>query len=254
MDTASDASSVLAPHIIVADDDELSLILLQDGLKGMGFQPAGCRSGKEAVLLALKRLPEAIILDDKMPGLDSTRTIRLIRIMEPIRAVPVILLVERPDKDTVMRAVQMGANDCVSKDTSLHDINLRLQRAIKAPPRRTTPLYDELRYFFHFDDTALLLDIDGEITTDSGRNLVELVRSLTGLMPVKLVLSLERVPAIAASGIGYLSDVKDTVQNCGGTIFLAQGDFKRFLPNVQRFLDKYFQLDAQVVAGRNPPA
>ena len=235
------SSTVLAPHVIVADDEELSLMLLQDGLKGMGFQATGCANGKEAILLALKRPPDAILLDDKMPGLDSMRTIKLIRLMEPIRAVPVVLLAESPDKETVIRAIQMGANDCVSKDGSLHDINLRLQRAIKMPLKPLTPAFENLTYFFHYDGSALMLDIETEITTESGKNLVELVRSLTGLMPIKFLLNLEKVPAIAASGIGYLSDVKDTVINCGGTIALCHADLNRYLANVKRFLEKYFR-------------
>ncbi len=252
MDMKSDASSVLAPYIIVADDDDLALVLLEDGLKGMGFQPMACRSGKEMVLQALKRAPEAILLDDKMPGLDATKTIKLVRIMEPIRAVPVLLMAESPDKDTVVRAIQMGASDCVSKDSSIHDINLRLQRAIKAPVRRLPPLYDNLHCFFHFDGHTLTLDVEGDITTDSGKNLVDAVRGLTSLMPVKVSLNLEKVASVATSGIGYLSDVKDTVQNCGGTITILRTDFSHYLTGVQRFLEKYFQIETpQAVAEKS---
>ncbi|OGH61408.1 MAG: hypothetical protein A3G34_05340 [Candidatus Lindowbacteria bacterium RIFCSPLOWO2_12_FULL_62_27] len=250
MDTMD--STILAPQVIVADDDELALMLLQDGLKGMGFQTVGCKNGKEVLLLALKRAPEAILLDDRMPGLDSVRTIKLVRIMEPIRAVPVILLAETPDRETVVRAIQMGANDCVSKEGSIHDINLRLQRAIKAPVKQPAPLFEQLKYFFHYDDTSLTLDIESEITTEAGKNMVELVRSLTGLMPVKFLVNLDKVPAIAASGIGYLSDVKDTVINCGGTIALSHVDLNRYQPNVRRFLEKYFQIEVQAVVEKNP--
>lgn len=251
------SSTVLSPRVIVADDEELSLILLQDGLNGMGFQTTGCSNAKDALLLALKTPPDAILLDDKMPGLDSLKTIKLIRIMEPIRAVPVLLLAESPDKETVMRAIQIGANDCLSKDGSLHDINLRLQRAIKAPPRQTAPVFENLKYFFHYDGApaergaALTLDIENEITTETGKNLVELIRSLTGLMPLKVLLNMEHVPAIAASGIGYLSDVKDTIINCGGTVALSHMDLSRYLPNVRRFLEKYFPIEATVTVKEN---
>lgn len=252
MDNNLDTSTVLTPTVIVADDEEVPLILLQDGLKGMGFEPTGCGSGKDAILLSLKRVPDAIVLDDKMPGLDSLKAIKLIRLMEPIRAVPVILLAESPDKDTVVRSIQMGATDCVSKSSSLHDINLRLQRAIKLPQKQPPPAFEFLRYFFHYDGTALFLDIEGDLTTESGKNLIELVRAMTGLMPVKLLLNMENVPAIAASGIGYLSDVKDTVTNCGGAIALCQIDLNRYLPNVRRFLEKYFQIETVQSPAKKP--
>ncbi|MBI4179435.1 response regulator [bacterium] len=245
-----DSSTVLAPRIIVADDEELALMLLQDGLKGMGFQPEGCSSGKDAILQSLRRPPEAILLDDKMSGLDSGRAIKMIRLMEPIRPVPILLLAEAPDRDTVVRSIQMGANDCLSKDSSLHDISLRLQRAIKAPLRQMAPAFEHLKYFFHYDGSAITLDIDSDITTDAGKNMVELVRALTGLMPIRFLLNLEKVPAISASGIGYLSDVKDTVVNCGGEIALCPTDMKRYLGNVQRFLEKYFETDAQAVSAK----
>lgn len=248
-----DSSTVLAPNVIVADDDEMSLILLQDGLKGMGFQLTGCGNGKDALLMSLKRPPDAMLLDDRMPGLDSLKTIKMIRIMEPIRALPVILLAESPDKDTVIRAMQMGATDCISKNSSLHDISLRLQRAIKMPVKQAAPLFETLRYFFHYDGAALTLDIECEITTECGKNLIELIRSLTGLMPVKLLLNMDKVPSIAASGIGYLSDVKDTVANCGGTIALSHIDLNRYQSNVRRFLEKYFQIEVQAVAEKNSP-
>lgn len=243
------SSTVLAPRLVVADDEEISLMLLQDGLRGMGFQTTGCGTGRDALLLALKQPPDCILLDDKMQGLDTFKTIRLIRLMEPIRTVPILLLSDAPSKETILKAIQTGANDCVSKDSSLHDINLRIQRAVRNQPPSPAPVYDDLKYFFHYDDKVLTLDIESDITVDSGRNLVELVRHLTGLMPMKMVLNLERVPEIVASGVGYLSDVKDTILNCGGTIALTQINMEKFPPNVRRFLEKYFQFESSASKG-----
>lgn len=247
---STDTSTALSPYILIADDEEMSLTLLLDGLKGMGFQTGGCKSGKEAILLGLKRLPDAILLDDKMPGLDSMKTIKLIRIMEPLRPLPVILMAESPNRETVLHAIQMGANDCVSKEASIHDIGQRILRALKLPPREITPLYSNLSFFFYSDGDSLTLDIESDITSDSGRSLVELVRNLTGLMPVRFCMNMEKVVSIAASGVGYLSDVKDTVTNCGGTITLAHVDLSRYLPNVRRVLEKYFRIEADAAAAK----
>ncbi len=245
-------STILAPRIIIADDNDISLMILADGLKGLGFSTVACKNAKDAVIASLRQPPETLLLDDGMPGLDSAKAIKLVRVMEPIRAVPVILLAESPDKNTVVRAIQMGANDCVSKDSSLHDISLRIQRLIKMPPKPISPLFDNLRYFFHADQNSLTLDVDSEITTESGKNLVELVRSLTSLMPLKVYLNMENVPAIAACGIGYLSDVKDTIQTCGGTVAISKIDLNKVLPNVRRFLEKYYQFEAPANPGGSP--
>ena len=57
-------------RILVVDDENLMLKMLSDGLISRGYEVEEAKSGEEAIDTALRSLPDVILLDVVMPGID----------------------------------------------------------------------------------------------------------------------------------------------------------------------------------------
>lgn len=94
-------------RILIAEDNELLLLTLEEQLRGLGYDVVGtARSGSEAVLLAGKLFPDLIIMDFRMPEMDGAEAIERIQKIAPA---PVIMLTAYADKETIQRVKEAGA-------------------------------------------------------------------------------------------------------------------------------------------------
>lgn len=85
--------SCSAKRIMVIDDDDDIRRLASLSLERVGgFQVVSAASGREAVEMAMKDPPDAIVLDVRMPELDGPATLELIRATESIADIPVVFL------------------------------------------------------------------------------------------------------------------------------------------------------------------
>jgi sigma-B regulation protein RsbU (phosphoserine phosphatase) len=112
------------PRILVADDDPVSLRVLQKALEKWGHQVTVARDGTEAwQILTRPEAPQMAILDWMMPGMDGPTICRRARAV-PSPTVPyLILLTARNDYDDVVTGLEAGANDYVTKP--FHQAELR---------------------------------------------------------------------------------------------------------------------------------
>lgn len=96
-----------AIRILIAEDNDLVSMTLEDQLKGLGYDVIGiARSGAEAVNLASRLRPDLIIMDIRMPEMDGTEAASRIREIYPV---PIIMLTAYADKETVKKAETAGA-------------------------------------------------------------------------------------------------------------------------------------------------
>jgi response regulator NasT len=96
-----------AIRILIAEDNDLVSLTLEEQLKGLGYDVVGiARSGTEALHLANRLHPDLIIMDIRMPEMDGTEAASRIRDQNPI---PIIMLTAYVDKDTVRKAEAAGA-------------------------------------------------------------------------------------------------------------------------------------------------
>lgn len=62
-----------AIRILIAEDNDLVSLTLEDQLKGLGYEVVGiARTGTEAVMLASRLKPDLVIMDIRMPEMDGT--------------------------------------------------------------------------------------------------------------------------------------------------------------------------------------
>ncbi|OAN38835.1 Fis family transcriptional regulator [Chloroflexus islandicus] len=96
-----------AIRILIAEDNDLVSLTLEEQLKGLGYEVVGiARTGAEAVMLAARLKPDLVIMDIRMPEMDGTEATARIRDQTGI---PVVMLTAFSDKETIRRAEAAGA-------------------------------------------------------------------------------------------------------------------------------------------------
>jgi two-component system, response regulator PdtaR len=96
-----------AIRILMAEDNDLVALTLEEQLKGLGYDVIGvARTGAEAIDLANRLNPDLIIMDIRMPEVEGTEAAARINQQ---RAVPILMLTAYTDRDTIRKAEAAGA-------------------------------------------------------------------------------------------------------------------------------------------------
>jgi DNA-binding response OmpR family regulator len=119
-------------EILVADDDVLYRKLLEVTLRSWGYQVRLVADGT-AAWEVIEHSPVGVlaILDWSMPGLDGLELCQRIRELAPGRLVYVILLTARSGREDVIRGLQAGADDYITKPFDHEELYARIQVAAR---------------------------------------------------------------------------------------------------------------------------
>lgn len=132
-------------RILVADDDPVSLRILERTLEKWGHGVVVARDGKEAwQLLTRPGAPEMAILDWMMPGMDGLTLCRRIRTEAATPTRYVILLTARNDNGDVVAGLEAGANDYVTKPFHHAELRARIRVGIRVQELQSK-LADQIR-------------------------------------------------------------------------------------------------------------
>lgn len=117
--------------IQIIEDDISVKKLLEITFKEYGFNSISCESKKNAMLMFLSHNPNLIIVDLGLPDGDGKELIKEIR---EISKIPIIVLTARHDEKEIIKALDFGADDYMTKPFSVNELIAR----IKANLRRNT--------------------------------------------------------------------------------------------------------------------
>lgn len=125
--------------VLVADDDLVSRIMLQAAVEGLDHQCLVAADGDEAWRLFSDAVPDVLITDRMMPGVDGLELCRRVRSQTSGTYTYVILATSLADREDVMSGMEAGADDYLTKPLDPFDVETRLVAA-----RRVTALHAEL--------------------------------------------------------------------------------------------------------------
>src|SRR4051794_39445042 len=111
-------------RILVVDDDADTSALLRYQLMAQGHTVILASSGTEGLLQAQAHLPDLILLDVMMPGLDGFTVCAELRSHPLTAEVPILMLTALNDRASRLRGIEVGADEFLSKP--LDDTELRL--------------------------------------------------------------------------------------------------------------------------------
>jgi two-component system, sensor histidine kinase and response regulator len=101
-------------HILIADDERHSLILLQHILE-RDYQVTGVEDGREALQVLRQGVFDLVVTDINMPFIDGFGLLKAIRETPELAHLPVILISGLSDSEDIARGLKMGANDYLTK-------------------------------------------------------------------------------------------------------------------------------------------
>ncbi|MGD0737885.1 MAG: response regulator transcription factor [Terracidiphilus sp.] len=123
-------------RILVVDDEAAIRRALKPPLAELGFQVAEASRGEEALQMLRAGVYDAVLLDVNMPGIGGLETLRRIRSFAS--RLPILMLTVRDQENEKVEALDLGADDYVTKPFSTRELIARIRaavRRVKAPIR-----------------------------------------------------------------------------------------------------------------------
>jgi two-component system nitrogen regulation response regulator NtrX len=118
----------MARTILVVDDEETIIQSLNGILTDEGFDVVSASSGADALGKIEEVMPELVLLDIWMPGIDGIET--LVKIKETNPALPVLMMSGHGTIETAVKATKLGAYDFIEKPLSLEKVLLCVNNAL----------------------------------------------------------------------------------------------------------------------------
>ncbi|MBD3184515.1 response regulator [Candidatus Poribacteria bacterium] len=118
--------------ILIAEDDPVSQRMLESALTKWGYQVVIANNGQEASeILDSKDFPKLIILDWIMPIMDGLQVCQKIRNSLELRSCYVIFLTVKERREDIVKGLEAGADDYVTKPFDLQELKARVQVGVR---------------------------------------------------------------------------------------------------------------------------
>jgi two-component system KDP operon response regulator KdpE len=140
--------------ILVVDDEPAQIRLAEQVLTHRGYEVLKASSGQEALRIIFEQKPDLVLLDVVMPGIDGWQTCSRIR---EVTDIPIIMLTgQRNSEDDVVRGLDYGADEYLSKPLGNRELVARVRAALRRAER---PSYLDEKKKTLFNDSYLTVDV-----------------------------------------------------------------------------------------------
>jgi len=128
-----DAVAADAPPtiILVVEDDPRIGRMLRDTLEAEGFAAVVTPTGEEGINYALREVPQLLILDIMLPGMDGFQVVERLRAHAKTAHIPVVMLSARHDTADKVRAFESEVNDYLTKPFNSDELLARIRNQLR---------------------------------------------------------------------------------------------------------------------------
>ena len=116
------------PSILIVDDEPSILQSLSGLLTDEGFEIYTADNGYEALKIIDSEVPDMVLLDIWMPGIDGIETLKEIKKTNP--ALPVIIITGHGNVETAVKATKLGAFDLIEKPLNIDKVIVAINNAL----------------------------------------------------------------------------------------------------------------------------
>jgi two-component system alkaline phosphatase synthesis response regulator PhoP len=117
--------------VLVVDDEKDIVELVAYNLGRNGYEAIVAYDGNEAMEVAAKELPELIILDLMIPGIDGTEVARRLKADSQTARIPIVMLTAKGEETDVVVGLTLGADDYVTKPFSMKVLLARVATVLR---------------------------------------------------------------------------------------------------------------------------
>jgi two-component system phosphate regulon response regulator PhoB len=128
---------MIAPKIMVVEDEEPLGVLLRYNLESEGYQVEVVMRGDEAEIRLQENVPDLLVLDWMLPGMSGIELCRRLRTRTETERLPIIMLTARGEESERVRGLATGADDYIVKPFSVPELLARVKGLLRrASPER----------------------------------------------------------------------------------------------------------------------
>ena len=117
--------------ILVIDDEKDILKLLQYNLEKEGYSVLTAKTGEEGLGLAQGKMPNLVILDLMLPGIDGFEVCKLLRAQKKTESIPVLMLTAKNSEVDQVVGLELGAADYIAKPFSVKVLLARVKNIFR---------------------------------------------------------------------------------------------------------------------------
>ncbi|MDH4149651.1 MAG: phosphate regulon transcriptional regulator PhoB [Betaproteobacteria bacterium] len=128
----------MAATILVVEDEPAIQELVACNLELAGHRTLRADSAEQALKMVHEQLPDLIVLDWMLPGINGVELARRLRSDKRTQAVPVIMLTARADERDKLAGLETGADDYITKPFSPRELNARVKAVLRRRSPQTT--------------------------------------------------------------------------------------------------------------------
>ena len=116
--------------ILIVDDSPVEQHVYSQALEQKGYDTIVANDGEEAVSMAREKLPDLIIMDVVMPGINGFQATRQLAMNEATKAIPVIIVTTKDQETDKVWGIRQGAKDYIVKPVKEKDLIDRVKAAL----------------------------------------------------------------------------------------------------------------------------
>jgi len=147
-------------RILVVDDEVQILRALRRALSARGYEVVTSQDGENAIAEAEAALPELVVLDLNLPGIDGMEVCRRLRTWTQV---PILILSIREDEVGKVQALDLGADDYLTKPFGVEELLARVRALLRrSRPRESPPP--------RFDVDGVVIDLSTHRVSREGTN------------------------------------------------------------------------------------
>lgn len=108
--------------ILIADDEADIVETLQFMLESDGFEVLTAYDGEEALNIARRAIPDAILLDVMMPKINGYKVSRLLKFDKKFRDIPILMITARSQEEDKLIGEETGADEYITKPFEISNV------------------------------------------------------------------------------------------------------------------------------------
>ena len=126
--------------ILIIEDDPTIMRVIKDNCIAKGHRVLVARDGEEGLDAALNRGPDLILLDLMLPHVNGYEICRSVR-AEKLE-MPVLMLTAKGQEEDIVRGLELGADDYITKPFSIRELMARVQALLRRQRTGAAPVYE----------------------------------------------------------------------------------------------------------------